>query len=138
MTFPQTPDAIRTIRRNAGVVPADRIANSLGWTFGRLQRVARTFQIDLRMRVPDPAPPRVNRALPNMRTEQFGTRFRAIDADILRAKAADHFMKPATFIAAVIEGAILRGKLDDLASAGKGYRPVAEPDSAETARDELA
>ncbi len=128
MSFPQTPDAIRTIRRNAGMVPADRIARDLGWPYGRLLRAARTFNIDLRMRVADPASEasRARGSAADIRSEQFGARFRTVDADILRAKAADHFMKPATFIAAVIEGAILRGKLDDLASAGKGYRPVAE------------
>ncbi len=125
MSVPQTPDAIRTIRRNAGVMPPPRIASALGWTLGRLERAARDHQIDLRMRVAEPAASVAIRA--DTRTEQFGARFRSVDADILRAKAADHFMKPATFIAAVIEGAILRGKLDDLASAGKGYRPVDEP-----------
>jgi hypothetical protein len=45
------------IRKNAGKMPAVDIADAMGWTLRRLQRVARADGIDLRYpRQPEPEP----------------------------------------------------------------------------------
>jgi hypothetical protein len=126
-----TIDAVRTIRRNAGTVTPARLAASLGWTEGRLARVAAQHHVDLRMLVErvaeDASAARRGRpryvAPSEKRSERFAVLLCPAAAEILRAKAAAHFLMPARMLAKVFEGALARGKIEDLASAAATWRP---------------
>jgi hypothetical protein len=130
MTSPQpyTPDVVqRTIAKNAGRVPPQQIADALGWPLPRLERVAHRHEIDLRLfsrRESDRAGTptyAVRVSLADRRSEHFGVKLRPADAAILRVKAGERFTNPSDILARVFEGAVARGKVDELITAAAGY-----------------
>lgn len=127
MMIPYTPDAVKTIRRNAGLVPPAEIAAALDWPLAQLERIAARHFISLDMIampvISDEKPQRPRRPRSECRTETIRVHLRFGDAEILRAKAAARFVKPARLLAAVFEGAISHGKIDLLANAAAFYRP---------------
>lgn len=139
MTAAYTIDVVRTIRKNAGRVPAREIAAALGWTPDQLDNVAAKHQIDLRlyaMRASDSAPRATFSTrvpLPERRSEHFGVRLRVADAAILREKAATLYVAPGQLLAQVFEGALARGKIEQFASAARAYRPGEAPGGGEGA-----
>lgn len=127
MTAPYTPAVVNTIRKNAGLVPPQTIADVLGWSATQLDRIAKRHNIDLRAQIADrddgaPVLATVARVrLPARRSEHFSVRLRASDAEIIRAKATARFTNPSALLALLIEGAIARGKVDDLVGAAAFY-----------------
>ena len=45
---PYTRDTLRVIRRNAPNIPRDKLAEAMGWTLTRLERVAKEQNIELK------------------------------------------------------------------------------------------
>ncbi len=126
---PYTPSVVNTIRRNAGVVPPQKIAADLGWSGTRLKRTAEKHGIDLHAQIvrrDDGALvlATLKRAsLGERRSEHFGVRLRPAAAKIILEKAAARYVDPCVFLAEIIEGATALGKIDDMASAARNYRP---------------
>jgi hypothetical protein len=126
MTAPLYPKR-GPVDREAGNVPPQKIADALGWPATQLARVAAKHGINLRAQIArrdDGATvlAMVGRAkLPDRRTEHFGVRLRQADAEIIRQTAAHRLTNPSQLLAEVIEGALLRGKVDELATASTRY-----------------
>jgi len=134
MTAPYTPANVNIIRKNAGKVPAAMIAEALGWPMDRLRRIAATHGLDLEIPIdavaPAPLRPGPERAPPpDRRSCHFSANLRPADAKILRDKAEQRFTNPSRLLAEVFEGAIARGKVDELATAATTYRPQLSPDA---------
>ena len=131
MTAPLTPATLNLIRRNAGRVPSCEIASALGWTLDKLERVAREQRLSLRIDPPPPNPlPDPLSAAGNLsrnaairRNETFTVRLRPADAQILRDKAKARMTNPSHLLAEIFEGALARGKIDEMASAAGWYHP---------------
>lgn len=128
-----TPDTIRNIGRYAGILPPQTIADRLGLALSFVERVAREQGFDLRIAPPASAMPQAapqslhphrTRLPASERRHTIGITLRAADLDMMREKAAERFTRPAVFLAQIIEGAIARGKIDEMATAAKTYRPV--------------
>lgn len=121
-----TPDTINTIKRNAGKLPPEQIARACGVSLGLVERIAREQGISLRLHSQPVAPTAIfaqRVALPDRRSEHFTVSLRPADAKIAREKAAARFTSPSDLVASVFEGALARGKVDELASAARAYRP---------------
>jgi len=130
MSEPYTLAAVRTIRKNAGLVPPQTIADALGWTPNQLDRIAKKHGIDLRAQIATrddgvkilATVKRVT--MLDRHTEHFGVRLRRDDAKVLKEKAGKRFTNPSRLIAEVFEGAVARGWVDELASVSRGYRAI--------------
>lgn len=121
-----TPDTINTIKRNAGKIPPEQIARDCGISLGLVERIAREQGVSLRLHgkpiVPTPTfATRVE--LRDRRSEHFTVSLRAADAKVARDKAAERFTSPSDLVSSVFEGALARGKIDEMVSASKSYRP---------------
>lgn len=117
-------DTIRTIAKNAGKMPKDKIARDLCISIGFLERIAREHGIDLRMvedRNDHPAPfsayeaerGKRSRALPSRTDRVELSLFPAVMREIDRL-ANTFGLRRATAVARVVENAAHRGLLEDL------------------------
>jgi hypothetical protein len=126
---PFTRETLGTIRKNAGKMPKDELARSVGVTVSFLERVAREQNIDLSPvveHVPDQREPsgtkiepRPSRRQPqprNHHTEYVSAAFRASDVDLMDRLASEHRIRRSRVITRVFENARARGLLADLAS----------------------
>lgn len=128
-----TPDTINTIRRNAGKIPPEQIARDCGVSLGLVERIAREQGFDLRIRAtpgnPDifPRAPierqRRNLPLDERRIVTITVSLSEASAATLRAKAHERVVRPSAMFRQILEGAIVLGKIDELARASKSYRP---------------
>ena len=125
MSSAYTPDAIRTIIRNAGRVPPERIAADLGWPLARVERIAREQNLDMRVAPPSP-PPTATAIAEDLAFRRKEGRYGNItvnlshtDHQTMLAKAKDANLRRATLLAALIKGALATGVFDSLVAAGR-------------------
>lgn len=126
---PHTRDTIGTIRRNAGKIPAARLAEELGWSIGRLERVARAHGYDLKCLTPDDPPPTwlatVSRGEvidPSTRCIHVNVLLFPADVAALDIVARDNGVRRARVISRMVENARAQGLLEGLAC-----RPAPRP-----------
>lgn len=138
---PYTRDALGTIRLNAGRMPPERLAEELGWTLGRLERVARHNGYSLKCQDEHPhvRPPSPNKLRnPQARCVQVSALLYLHDIATLDAIAARLNIKRARVLVRVIENARARGLLFDLARVRSGRpEPASEPTSDPTGAPQL-
>jgi hypothetical protein len=108
-----TPAIVRTIRKNARTVPAAELAHAIGWTEGRLRRIAAHHAITLA------EPPEPVAVLAPNEIEPLWCRLRIHHATTarLQAGAAVARLSLPRFIAQVLEGAAASRDLVALAGA---------------------
>lgn len=113
---PYTRDTLGTIRRNAGRMPAAQLADELGWTLHRLERVARDNAYDLKY-APDPfeAPPDPPKRAASGRNTQVTVLLYPADVDALDMVGRAFGIKRSRVVSRLIENAIARGILANLA-----------------------
>lgn len=113
---PHTRDTLGTIRRNAGKMPPERLAEELGWTLSRLEGVARHNGYDLKYTerpaevVAPPIAPR-----PICRSESVTIMLYAADVAALDVVARSFSIKRSRVIIRLVENALARGILANLA-----------------------
>jgi hypothetical protein len=127
LAAPLTPATLRTIRCNAGRMPAAEIAAALGWSLPELERRARDRGIDLRIPPPRDDPPieqtsaagHPTNANHPARCHNVSINLRPADYDALVAKAKEHNLKRATLLAALLVGALKAGMFDAMVKIGR-------------------
>jgi hypothetical protein len=116
--FEIPPSTRRMIRRHAGTIPPEDLANAIGWPLSVLERVTAAWDISLAPLAieivedpPENTPPdRACRAVISVRLRD------ADDKELARRGRAKQ-IKRATLGRLIIEGAIARGLVDELVTA---------------------
>lgn len=124
---PHTRDTLGTIRLNAGRMPAAQIAEQLGWTLTRLQRVARHNGYDLKYTEEADAEPIVPPPAPRTNCRNVPVTVMLYPADVaaLDVVARSFGIKRSRVLIRVVENALARGILANLA-----HMPAPRPDIA--------
>lgn len=119
---PHTRDTLGTIRRNAGKLPAAQLAEELGWSLSRLERVARDNGYDLKCRPQDEPSPtwltvvsRSQTLNPNTRCVSVNVLLYPADVAALDIVARDNGIRRSRVISRLVENARAHGVLPDLA-----------------------